>query len=395
VAPGVAAGTVASVAAVLVLADITAAQLRDACGRDPDFACRELLQRTGNRTLAQIADVVVGTPLAIAVIVLGALLANRLAGRAIDRGLRSLGSGVMRERVGAGRRRGPGAPADAPEATLRAERRISALASILRSVAAFVILLFAIFMVLSEVGIDVAPLLAGAGVLGVALGFGSQSLVKDFLSGMFILVEDQFGVGDIVDLDDKTIGTVEAVTLRTTRLRAKDGTVWYVPNGSILRVGNRSQHWSRTVIEIEAAPGADVAQAERAVRRAAHALCHDSDEILEEPEVMGTDVRDDAIVVQLALKTLTADGDEITRELRERLRVEFARDGIELPPPRDDADSPVEPAGAAQPAGDGRTGAPARGAPPRAGDATTDRASTGDTPGGDAKREDAAADKRP
>ncbi|HEV7807112.1 MAG TPA: mechanosensitive ion channel family protein [Solirubrobacteraceae bacterium] len=351
---------------MLVLADITAAQLHDTCGRDPDFACRELLQHTENRTLAQIADAVVGTPLTIAVIVLGALLANKLAGRAIDRGLRSLGSGVMRERVSAVRRRGQGAPADTPEATLRAERRISALTSILRSVAGFVILLFATFMVLSEVGIDVAPLLAGAGVLGVALGFGSQSLVKDFLSGMFILVEDQFGVGDIVDLDDKTTGTVEAVTLRTTRLRAKDGTVWYVPNGSIMRVGNRSQHWSRTVIEIEVAPGADVEQAERAVRRAAHALCRDSDEILEEPEVMGTDVRDDAIVIQLALKTLTADQDEIVRELRERLRVEFARDGIELPARPDGADSPVEAAGA------DATAADARAADARAEDAKCD-----------------------
>jgi small conductance mechanosensitive channel len=315
---------------VLVLADITPAQLHHTCGRDPDFACRELLQRTENRTLAQIADVVVGTPLAIALIVVGALIANRLAGRAIDRGLRSLGSGVMRERVSAVRRGGPGAVADTPEATLRAERRVGALTSILRSVAGFVILLFAIFMVLSEVGIDVAPLLAGAGVLGVALGFGSQSLVKDFLSGMFILVEDQFGVGDVVDLDDKTTGTVEAVSLRTTRLRAKDGTVWYVPNGSILRVGNRSQHWSRTVIEIEVAPGADVELAERAVRRAAHALWRDSDEILEQPDVVDSDPREDATVVQLAITTLTADQDEITRELRERARVELASEGIEL-----------------------------------------------------------------
>ena len=326
---------------VFVLADITAAQLADTCGKDPDFACRELLERTENRTLAEIADFVFGTPLAIVVILVGALIANHLLGRAIDRGLQTLSSGIRRERVTAVRRRGPGA-AEAPEATLRAERRISALKSILRSVAGFVVLLFAIFMVLSEVGIDVGPLLAGAGVLGVALGFGSQSLVKDFLSGMFILMEDQFGVGDIVELDGGTIGTVEAVSLRTTRLRAKDGTVWYVPNGTIIRVGNRSQHWSRTVIEIEIATDADVEEAERAVKRVAHALCRDSDEILEEPEVTGIEERDDATAIHLALKTLTADQDQITRELRERLAEEFAREGIAVPPDADDTVRPDE-----------------------------------------------------
>jgi small conductance mechanosensitive channel len=316
---------------VLVLADISASELHDTCGVDPDFACRELLQRTENRSLAEVADFVVGTPLAIFLILIGALIANKLVGRAIDRGLKSLSSGIVRERATAVRRRGPGATVESPEATLRAERRISALQSILRSVAGFVILLLAIFAVLSEIGIDVAPLLAGAGVLGVALGFGSQSLVKDFLAGMFILMEDQFGIGDIVELDSGTTGTVEAVSLRTTRLRAKDGTVWYIPNGTIIRVGNRSQHWTRTVLEIDVAAGTDVERAERAVKRVAHALCRDSDEILEEPEVAGVEQRDDETVIHLALKTLTADQDAITHELRERLAEEFARERIAVP----------------------------------------------------------------
>jgi len=329
---------------LLLLADMTPAQLRDTCGLDPDVACREILQRTGNRSLAEVADFVVGTPLTIVLIALGALIVNRLVGRAIERGLRGLSSAVVRERVSAVRRRGPGVAAEAPEATLRAERRISALTSILRSVAGFVILLLAIFMVLSEIGIDVGPLLAGAGVIGVALGFGSQSLVKDFLSGMFILVEDQFGVGDIVDLDGSTSGTVEAVSLRTTRLRSKDGTVWYVPNGAIGRVGNRSQHWSRAVIEIEVAAGTEVEHAERAVKRVAHAVCRDSDEVLEEPEIVAAEPRDGAIVIQLAVKTVTADQEAITRELRRRLQTEFEREGIDVP-----AEAPA-PAATAAPA---------------------------------------------
>ena len=326
-----------------VLADISPAQLRDACGADPEFACREILERTESVTAAEVADVVFGTPLTIVLILIGAWIVNRLVRRAIARGLRGLGSTVVRERVSAVRRRAPGLPpSETPEATLRAERRLSALTSILRSVAGFVILLFAIFMVLSEIGIDVAPLLAGAGVIGVALGFGSQSLVKDFLSGMFILVEDQFGVDDVVELDGGTRGTVEAVSLRTTRLRAEDGTVWYVPNGTILRVGNRSQHWSRTVIEIEVAPDTDDEHARRCAARVAHALCRDSEDLLEEPEVLEVERREPrALAVRLAVKALTADHASITSELLERLRAEFAREGIELAqaPEPDSADA--------------------------------------------------------
>jgi small-conductance mechanosensitive channel len=316
---------------LLLLADITPAQLRDTCGANPSFACRQLLERTQNRTLAEVADWVLGTPLTIVLILISALIANALVRRAIERALLSLSSGVVRERVSAVRRRAPGVLEEAPEATLRAERRISALTSILRSAAGFVVVLFAIFMVLAEIGIDVAPLLAGAGVIGVALGFGSQSLVKDFLSGMFILVEDQFGVGDIVDLDGSTSGTVEAVSLRTTRLRAKDGTVWYVPNGAIGRVGNRSQHWSRAVVEIEVAAGTDVDHAQRAVRRVAHALCRDSDEVREQPELLGVETRDAGLVaIRVAVRTLTSDQEAITRELLERVQAEFALEGIEL-----------------------------------------------------------------
>jgi len=207
-----------------VFADISPRRLTDACGREPDWLCREILEGTENRRLAAAADAVVGTPLTILLIALGALIANRLVGRAIKRGLRSLSSGVVGERIGGVRRRTPAGLLAPSEASLRTEQRISAITGVLRSVAGFVILL-----------------LAGAGVVGVALGFGSQSLVKDFLSGLFILVEDQFGVGDLVELDGQTTGTVEAVSLRTTRLRAEDGTVWHVPNGAIIRVGNKSQ----------------------------------------------------------------------------------------------------------------------------------------------------------
>ena len=174
--------------------------------------------------------------------------------------------------MGALRRRTPNALLETDEISLRAEQRINALTSVLRSVATAVIFAIAGFMILGELGLNLAPLLAGAGIVGIALGFGAQSLVKDFLSGMFILVEDQFGVGDIVDLDQQTSGTVEAVSLRTTRLRSVDGTVWHVPNGDIRRVGNKSQHWSRALLDIEVAYDTDIDHASAVIKRVADEL---------------------------------------------------------------------------------------------------------------------------
>jgi len=318
-----------------VIADITPAQLREACGQDPGSVCREIFEQTENRTLAAVTDIVFGTPLTIALIVIGAFIANRVVGRLVKRTLRSLSSGIVRERVSAVRRRTPGALLETPAPSLRAEQRMSALTGILRSVTGFVVAMFAAFLILSEIGIDIAPLLAGAGVLGVALGFGSQSLVKVFLSGMFILVEDQLGVGDIVDLDGETSGTVEAVSLRTTRLRAVDGTVWHVPNGSIGRVGNKSQHWSRALLDIEISYDSDIEHAKGVIKRVADAVWEARDDVLEEPEVWGVEkLTANAVVIRLVVKTLPSDQYDISRELRQRLKEEFDREGIEIPFPQ-------------------------------------------------------------
>ena len=131
-------------------------------------------------------------------------------------------------------------------------------------------------MMLSEVGVNIAPIIASAGIIGIALGFGAQSLVKDFLSGIFMIVEDQYGVGDVIDLGE-AIGTVEAVTLRVTRLRDLNGTVWYVPNGEILRVGNMSQNWSRAVVDVSVAYSEDLNRVKRVLSEIAHDLWDDDD----------------------------------------------------------------------------------------------------------------------
>jgi len=305
------------------------------CGEDPGFFCREVFEATENRSLAEIADFMIGKPLTILAILAGAWVVNHLLKRSVKRTLRAMHSGAVRERIGAVRRRTPNALLETEVTSLRAEQRITALTSVLRSVLTFVIFLIAGFLILGEIGLEIGPLLAGAGIIGVALGFGAQSLVKDFLSGLFILVEDQFGVGDIVDLDQETSGTVEAVSLRTTRLRAVDGTVWYVPNGEIRRVGNKSQHWSRALLDIDVAYETDIEHAKSVIKQVADGLWQERDDIIEEPEVWGVEtLGPNSVVIRLVVKTLPSDQYAISRELRQRLKAAFDAEGIEIPYPQ-------------------------------------------------------------
>ena len=144
-------------------------------------------------------------------------------------------------------------PVSLQEATgLRSERRrqrAEALGSVLRSVASVTIFIVAVHDGPGRAGLDLAPLLASAGIAGVALGFGAQNLVKDFIAGLFMLLEDQYGVGDVVDVGEAS-GTVEAVGLRITTIRDARGVLWYIRNGEIVRVGNRSQGWALVVVDV-------------------------------------------------------------------------------------------------------------------------------------------------
>jgi len=315
-----------------VVAAVSDATMARICGEDSAWACRQVLDATGSRPLAIAAEFLLNKPLTILAILLVALIANRLARRAVKRTLRGLHSGGVKERLGAVRRRTPDALLETEEISLRATQRIEALTTVLRSVVSVVIGAVALLLILGEIGINLGPLLAGAGILGVALGFGSQSLVKDFLSGLFILVEDQFGVGDVVDLDQGVAGSVEAVSLRTTRLRAVDGTVWHVPNGEIRRVGNMSQLWSRALLDVQIAYGADVEQATSVIKAQADAVWKEHEEVLEEPEVWGVeDLGPAGVVIRLVVKTRPSDQWAISRELRQRIKLAFDRAGIEFP----------------------------------------------------------------
>ncbi|RKS73807.1 small conductance mechanosensitive channel [Motilibacter peucedani] len=211
----------------------------------------------------------------------------------------------------------------------RRSQRVQTMGSVLRSIVTGIVVSIAVLMVLSEVGLDIAPLLASVSIVGVALGFGAQSLVKDFLSGVFIIVEDQFGVGDVVDLGPAT-GVVEAVGLRVTRIRDVNGTVWYVRNGEILRVGNMSQGWARAVIDVPVAPDSDVARVKALLAAAASSVAADpelSSFVLEEPEVWGVETMSlDSVVVRLVVKTQPLQQWAVARELRQRVREALSAD---------------------------------------------------------------------
>jgi small conductance mechanosensitive channel len=226
---------------------------------------------------------------------------------------------------------------DTGAVSLRAAARAQTLGAVLRSVASFVIWTIAFITILGELGINLGPLVAGAGLAGVALGFGAQSLVKDFLAGIFMLIEDQYGVGDVIDVGEAS-GTVEAVTLRTTRLRDVNGTVWHVPNGQILRVGNMSQQWARALLDVSVAYGADLDEAQRIIKEVADALWREDawrGQILEEPEVWGVeDIGPDGVIIRLVVKTLPAKQWSAMRELRSRLKVALDEAGIEIPHPQ-------------------------------------------------------------
>ncbi len=219
----------------------------------------------------------------------------------------------------------------------RAQQRTRTLGSVLRNTATIAIWVTAILIVLGEFSISLAPLIAGAGVVGVALGFGAQTIVRDVLAGIFILFEDQYGVGDVVDLGE-AIGTVEEVTLRVTRLRDVEGTVWYVPNGEIRRAGNLSQYWARALLDIGIAYDSDIELASTVIKRVADEVWRESlpgATVLEEPELWGVEqLGPDAVVIRLVIKTKPGEQWAVSRLIRQRLKTAFDEAGVEIPFPQ-------------------------------------------------------------
>jgi small conductance mechanosensitive channel len=216
--------------------------------------------------------------------------------------------------------------------------RIDTLVAVLSSLATVAVWSVAVIVALGQFNVSLAPLFAGAGVLGIALGFGAQSVVSDFLSGFFMLFEDQFGVGDVVDLGEAS-GTVENLSLRTTTIRDVNGTVWHIRNSEIRRVGNKSQLWSRAVLDIDVAYDTDIRRAEGIIQRVADELWRDPDytdgDIIDPPQVWGVEnLGADGVTIRLVVKTDPAEQWMIGRELRLRIKEALDEAGIEIPFPQ-------------------------------------------------------------
>ncbi len=216
----------------------------------------------------------------------------------------------------------------------RQSQRVVTLGSVLRSIATVVITMVAFLMVGDQLGLNMAPVLASAGVGGVALGFGAQSLVKDFLSGMFMLAEDQYGVGDTIDTGE-AIGVVEDVTLRVTRLRDANGVIWYVRNGEIVRVANRSQGWSTASVDIPVAYDESAERVIGVLREAMASLDADpdwDDPLLEAPKVVGVEsVTGGTMTIRIFAKCAPNQHWGVQREIRERGLTACAAAGIRGP----------------------------------------------------------------
>ncbi len=291
---------------------------------ESENVCNTVFDQTGNDTLARYSDVLIGKPLALLGLLLLAVAIRWLVHQVIGRVVRRAAHGVLPDRVNL-------------VTNERRRQRAEAMGSLLKSMVTGLVVAVFGTMMLSEIGVDIAPIVASAGIVGLALGFGAQSLVKDFLSGVFMILEDQYGVGDDVDLGE-AIGTVEAVTLRITRVRDVNGTVWYVPNGQIVRVGNQSQNWARTVLDVNVAYHEDLTRVRRVLGEVAHDLWEDDDfrgQVIEEPSVWGVqDLGVDGVTVRVVLKTTPGLQWAVAREMRQRIKARFDHEGIEMPLPQ-------------------------------------------------------------
>jgi len=337
-----------------------------ACGPkgQQSWLCTTTYKITDSRSAAELADRF-AKPLHILMILLVAYIVVRVLRFAIKRTVRRMQMESSRDRISTLRRRTGLSLLDTGSIpTARRVQRAETIGTLLRSVASFVVWTTALLTILKELGINLAPIIAGAGVVGIAIGFGAQALVRDFISGLFMLFEDQFGVGDVIDAGF-AVGTVEGVSLRTTRLRDAEGVVWHIPNGEIRRVGNKSKQWSRALLDVPVAYDTDVAAATAVIERATDEIWEDSEYrpmLMGRPEVWGVESLDaDRLVIRVVAKTRPLQEGAVARALRVRVKEALDRAGVERP------GQPVAP-GTASPGGAAQAGQPPRPEKPPGGD---------------------------
>ena len=295
-----------------------------------DKLCTQVYEWTHIHWLANSSYVIIVKPLRVLGIILIAMLIRWILHRAIRRLTASTTRASMPALLRPLREKTAASAEDGQFIPERRRQRAEAIGSVLRSFVTATVFTLAGLMVMNEFGFDLGPLLASAGIVGVALGFGAQSLVKDLIAGLFMLLEDQYGVGDTVDLGEAT-GVVETVGLRITTVRDSRGVLWYIRNGEIVRVGNKSQGWAMVVIDVPIGfVNSETASA--VLRRAAEQVAtqpeHQS-EFLEAPNVVGVEqlTVDGAVIRTIAKTTADAQG-TVQRVLRQALTEALENTGL-------------------------------------------------------------------
>lgn len=280
---------------------------------------------------SDVVHVLIDRPLKVAIVLAVAFVANWLVHRAINRFVRRVQGEPAREAL-AQLVEGQ-TPTDTQPLRLRRAQRAETVAALLRSVSSIVIWVMAGLTALSQLNLELGPLIAGASIAGVAISFGAQNLVRDFLAGVFVLLEDQYGVGDMIETEGAT-GRVEAVSLRSTQLRDMHGTLWHIPNGELKKVGNFSQGWSQAILDVEVAEDADLEATKRTIEKAARELMDDPDlgpRIMDEPQVWGVErITDGDVAIRLAVRTTPRARWRVERELRARVKAALAKRNVPL-----------------------------------------------------------------
>jgi small-conductance mechanosensitive channel len=299
------------------------------CWEQDGSLCSFVYELTnGNTVLANGAEWLVLRPIQIVATLLGALAINRLLRRRVRNSVRRLLSAQPDKLSFRSTLHDP-----------RRETRANAISGVLSGAVSAVVWAVALMFVAGRVGLELGPLLAGAGIAGIALGFGSQSLVKDWIAGLFMLMEDHYGIGDVVDLGPAT-GVVERFSLRSTVIRSLNGTVWHIPNGEITRVGNLSQVWSMALVEVSVAYKTDLDLAIAVLSRTAEQVVSEqeyAETVLEPPVVSGVEhLGGEGITLRLMVKTTAGDQWALQRALRKAVKESFQAEGIEIPFPQRD-----------------------------------------------------------
>jgi moderate conductance mechanosensitive channel len=314
---------------VLLLAQ-TAAEVCTSPDGDINPLCEWLYDATGNTLIARAAGVI-GTGVRIVVLLVLAFVLARLARGAITRF-----SATMERRIQARLERDEARGALMVERyRLRRFQRLHAVTGVVRGVVSVVIWFVVLVTVFGALGVPLQPILAGAGLVGIVIGFGAQQLVRDVLAGIAMLIEDQYGVGDWIQVQEQ-VGKVERVGLRATSFRDLDGVLWHALNGSIERVGNLSQEWSRSTLDVPVALDADVPTVKAIIHKVATELAEDpvwGSDIIGPPEIWGVqEYGPEGLAIRVVTPTKPMANWDINRQLRERLHHAFEQAGIRMPP---------------------------------------------------------------